>query len=163
MGRRARRAAPAPRTIIAGSSYGGLAAAYAALRHPQRFGTVLSQSGSFWWAPGGPARAGGRRRGPRMADAPLRRQPAPAAALLPEAGCFEDGRGPTGILTTTRHLRDVLRARGYPVRHAEFASGHDYLQWRGTLACGLMALAGTAKAQRELAGDGEVARACPMS
>ncbi|WP_236903857.1 enterochelin esterase domain-containing protein [Cupriavidus malaysiensis] len=158
-------AAPAARTIVAGSSYGGLAAAYAALRHPQRFGLVLSQSGSFWWAPGAAPGTG-----PAAGDAApewLTRRYA-ASPRLPlrfylEAGRFEDGRGPTGILTTTRHLRDVLRARGYPVRHAEFASGHDYLQWRGTLACGLMALAGTAKAQRELAGDGEVARACPMS
>ncbi len=42
---------------IAGSSYGGLAAAWAALRHPETFGNVLSQSGSYWWSPqGDPAR-----------------------------------------------------------------------------------------------------------
>ena len=38
-------------TVIAGSSFGGLAATYAALRHPERFGNVLCQSGDFSWAP----------------------------------------------------------------------------------------------------------------
>ena len=60
------------------------------------------------------------------------------------------------IPSTTRHMRDVLRAKGYPVRHAEFASGHDYLQWRGTLACGLIALLGEPSVL-----DEKVARACP--
>jgi enterochelin esterase family protein len=36
---------------ISGSSYGGLAATYAGLKHPETFGNVLSQSGSYWWTP----------------------------------------------------------------------------------------------------------------
>ncbi|HEY6147950.1 MAG TPA: alpha/beta hydrolase-fold protein, partial [Thermoanaerobaculia bacterium] len=36
------------RTILAGSSAGSLAAAYAAFRRPDLFGNVLSQSGAFW-------------------------------------------------------------------------------------------------------------------
>ncbi len=39
------------RTVIRGVSVGGLAAAYGALRHPEVYGNVLSQSGSFWWGP----------------------------------------------------------------------------------------------------------------
>jgi enterochelin esterase family protein len=39
------------KTVVAGSSYGGIAATYAALRHPEVFGNVLCQSGSFFWAP----------------------------------------------------------------------------------------------------------------
>ena len=38
----------ADRTIVAGSSAGGLAAAYVALAYPALFGNVLSQSGAFW-------------------------------------------------------------------------------------------------------------------
>lgn len=38
-------------TVVAGSSFGGLAATFAALRHPERFGNVLCQSGDFSWAP----------------------------------------------------------------------------------------------------------------
>ncbi|SQC93013.1 Ferric enterobactin esterase [Cedecea neteri] len=33
---------PARKTIVAGSSYGGLASAWVALRHPEVFGNVLS-------------------------------------------------------------------------------------------------------------------------
>lgn len=40
-------------TIVAGGSLGGLAAAFAALTHPESFGSVLSMSGSFWWRPDG--------------------------------------------------------------------------------------------------------------
>ncbi len=39
----------AAKTIVGGSSYGGLAAAYVALRHPDLFGNVLSQSGWYSW------------------------------------------------------------------------------------------------------------------
>jgi|SRR5687768_2515014 len=41
------------RAIIGGYSLGGLTAAYAGLRYSDVFGNVLSQSGSFWWAPDG--------------------------------------------------------------------------------------------------------------
>jgi len=145
----------ADRTVVAGSSYGGLAAAYAGMTHPERFGLVLSQSGSFWWGPGGapdqPPMEGGwmMREFAKRPRLPLR--------FYMEAGRFEEGRGLVNITTTTRSLRDVLRAKGYPVTHAEFASGHDYLQWRGTLACGLMALLGDTNRM-----DSVRQKACPV-
>lgn len=40
----------ADRTVVAGQSFGGLSSLYAALNWPQRFGCVLSQSGSYWYA-----------------------------------------------------------------------------------------------------------------
>ncbi|MFJ4292938.1 alpha/beta hydrolase-fold protein [Cupriavidus sp. NPDC089707] len=132
--------APASSTVVAGSSYGGLAAAYAGLRHPERFGLVLSQSGSFWWGPGGAPDQPPRQ--PEWLIGQYAASPRLPLRFYLEAGRFEEGRGTVNILTTTRHLRDVLTAKGYPVVHAEHASGHDYLQWRGTLACGLMALLG---------------------
>jgi enterochelin esterase-like enzyme len=62
-----------------------------------------------------------------------------------DAGSAEfDATGGTGILASTRTLRDVLRAKGYQVHFQEFAGGHDYLGWRGTLADGLIALVGDA-------------------
>lgn len=61
------------------------------------------------------------------------------------AGLFEVGRnGSPSILETTRHLRDVLRAKGYAVAHRECAAGHDYYHWRGSLGDGLVRLLGRA-------------------
>ncbi|WP_220811393.1 enterochelin esterase [Pseudomonas paralcaligenes] len=126
--------APAARTVIAGSSYGGLASSYAALRHPEIFGNVLSQSGSYWWSPPGQE--------PEWLTREFVRSPRLPVRFYLEAGLFEAGNGQLGIFDTTRHLRDVLQAKGYEVRHREWASGHDYLNWRGTLAEGLIELFG---------------------
>jgi enterochelin esterase-like enzyme len=61
-----------------------------------------------------------------------------------DASVFEvDGNGTGGgILETSRRMRDVLLAKGYEVTYRQSASGHDYADWRGTLAEGLMALIG---------------------
>lgn len=146
--------APAASTVVAGSSFGGLASAYAALRHPELFGNVLSQSGSFWWAPGpgSPLGASAPAREPEWLTREYVAAPRMPLRFYLEAGLFEGARGPGGILSTSRHLRDVLQAKGYPVRYAETASGHDYLHWRGSLACGLLALLGSDKTAR---GGGE--------
>lgn len=125
------------RRIIAGASYGGLAAAYAALAHPDLFGNVLAQSGSFWWHP---PQAGGQR-GNYIASLLLRQPLLPLRFYL-DAGSDEldfcgSGRS---ILAASRHLRDVLLAKGYPVAYQEFSGGHGFLSWRGTLADGLIQL-----------------------
>src|SRR5260370_7150824 len=41
-----------PQLFVGGTSAGGLAAAFAGFRHPEIFGNVLSNSGSFSWKPG---------------------------------------------------------------------------------------------------------------
>ncbi|SDF64251.1 MULTISPECIES: enterochelin esterase [unclassified Duganella] len=129
--------AGAANTVVAGASYGGLASAWAGLKHPEWFGNVYSQSGSFWWAP------------PEQEAEWLTREYAAApprkVRFLLEAGLFEVGRnGSFGILETSRHLRDVLRAKGYQVEQREFAAGHDYYHWRGSLGEGLIRLIGKA-------------------
>ena len=60
------------------------------------------------------------------------------------AGTFEIDRdgGGGNILESTRHLRDVLLAKGYQVHYQQFVGGHDGLSWRGTLADGLIELLG---------------------
>lgn len=129
-------AIPAERTILAGSSYGGLAAATVALRHPEAFGNTICLSGSFWWHPdpGSDGRA-------EYLAAEIASSPRRDVRFFLTAGLFETGRtGSAGILETSRHLRDVLTAKDYEVGYREYAGGHDYLVWRGALADALLAL-----------------------
>jgi len=133
-------------TVVAGSSYGGIAATYAGLRHPDMFGNVLCQSGSFWWAPDhnpGPTSDATTETG-WLAKEFIRSPKLPLRFWM-DAGLFEVDTFGTGgaILEPSRHMRDVLLAKGYDVLYRQYASGHDYLNWRGTLADGLMVLIGT--------------------
>jgi hypothetical protein len=46
------------------------------------------------------------------------------------------------MLAANRNLRDTLQSKGYPVHYTEFNGNHGLLNWRGTLASHLIALAG---------------------
>ena len=151
----------AAKVVVGGNSAGGLAATYAALRHPEIFGNVLSVSGAFWWSPernGGVCGAlcpnSGGRGGDGSRDATTEGnfmvKQFIASPKLPlrfylTAGTFEidSNGGGGGILETTRQLRDVLLAKGYEVHYQQFVGGHDGLSWRGALADGLLALLGS--------------------
>jgi enterochelin esterase-like enzyme len=132
-------------TTVAGSSYGGIAATYAGLRHSEVFGNVLCQSGSFWWAPdhGGSPDTDATTETGWLAKEFIKSPKLPLRFWM-DAGVFEvDSRGNGGaILEPSRHMRDVLLAKGYEVHYTQFNSGHDYLNWRGTLADGLIVLVG---------------------
>jgi enterochelin esterase-like enzyme len=132
--------------VVGGSSFGGLAAACAGLQHSETFGNVLSQSGAFHWLPskGDQARDSGTNSEPNWVARQFIASPKLPLRFYLDAGSEEfdvsgDGRS---ILVTSRTLRDVLLAKGYEVHFQEFAGGHDYLSWRGTLADGLIALMG---------------------
>ncbi|UNO39243.1 alpha/beta hydrolase-fold protein [Streptomyces sp. MST-110588] len=117
-------------TVVAGQSAGGLTAAFAAFRRPERFGNALSQSGSFWWPDGTEFDTGSEWLTRQYARTPRR----------PVRFHLEVGLQEWMLLPQNRHLRDVLQARGYEVNYREFNGGHDYACWRGGLADGLAAL-----------------------
>ncbi|WP_182358084.1 alpha/beta hydrolase-fold protein [Tomitella gaofuii] len=129
------RIARAPeRTIIAGQSLGGLAAAFAAGSAPERIGCVLAQSPSLWWrgrGPGGEAVPDGRE---WLTDWYARR------ARLPVRFHLEVGRDEWVNLLPARRFRDVLERKGYPVVYREFGGGHDLACWRVGIAGGLASL-----------------------
>jgi enterochelin esterase-like enzyme len=134
------------RVTIGGYSYGGLAATCAAYRHPETFGNVLSQSGSYWWPPP-PDPSKPDTFAPDDQDYVARLfvdSPKLPLRFYLDAGSREFDRDVNGssILVTNRHLRDVLRAKGYEVFYQEFQGAHDYLSWRGTIADGLILLGG---------------------
>jgi enterochelin esterase family protein len=125
------------RTIVGGSSLGGVAATFAALRRPDVFGSVLSQSGAFHW------KGEGDPEPEWLARHVAARAPAPVRFSL-RAGRLETwptlGKHAPSMLTVNRHMRDLLRAKGYDVAYAEFAGGHDYLCWEAVLPEQLMEL-----------------------
>jgi len=155
------------RTVIGGTSAGGLAATFAALRHPELFGNVLSNSGSFSWKPGlldryvDPNRRSEFDNG-RYADFGWLIKQFVEAPRLPvrfylDAGLMEDvaarkpmragdtsQAGDFSGLVANRYMRDVLRAKGYDVQYFEFNGGHSDPRFQ-TLANGLLALIGTGK------------------
>lgn len=130
------------RTIITGSSAGGLASAFIALRRPDLFGNVLSQSGAFWRG------AEGSNGAPfefvtTVAASSAKRD----VRFFLDVGSGET-RGAIGgtapsILEANRRLRDVLRAKGYPLTYTEVQGGqHAPEFWRLRLPVGLVTLAG---------------------
>jgi len=126
-------------TTLCGYSAGGLAAAYVAFRYPNQFGNVLSQSGAFW-------------RGNEGETQPIEWLTAQfkAAPKLNLRFYLEVGGGETkasvggiSILEANRHLRDVLRTKGYDLKYLEVPNAvHNPEHWRAQLAEGLVYLIG---------------------
>jgi len=127
--------------VVAGSSFGGIASVYAGFRHPETFGNILCQSGSFWWAASKPEPYAE----PNFLAKEFAKSPKLPLRFYMDAGTFEvDMNGGGGaILEPSRHMRDVLLAKGYEVHYQENVGGHDYLSWRGSLADGLISLMGS--------------------
>jgi enterochelin esterase family protein len=129
------------RTIIRGLSLGGLMASYAALRRPDVFGNVLSQSGSYQWFPeGGKATPAPIDAEPGWLTQRFVSEPKRDVTFYLEAGRFEHFH-PYSLLAENRRFRDVLRAKGYTVHYSEFTGGHDPVNWRGSFADALITLA----------------------
>ncbi|MGD1824120.1 enterochelin esterase [Chromobacterium violaceum] len=130
----------ADRTVVAGQSYGGLAAMFAGLQWPERFGCVLSQSGSFWWPH--------VELHERARAASARRLPGSKGRLTER---LEAGEMPPGRLRVYQEVgsreevmvdvndshRAALERAGHDVHYRVFEGGHDWLCWRGGLLQGL--------------------------
>ncbi len=126
--------------VVSGTSRRGLVSAYIAWSRPDAIANVLSLSGSFYWTPESSARyewlTG------RIADSPRR-----DIRLYLAVGELETVVTPTNhghyMLSTNRHARDVLTARGYDVRYVEFNGVHHSVSWQDWIAPGLLYLWGT--------------------
>jgi enterochelin esterase family protein len=126
------------KAIVCGLSAGGLTAGYVAFKRRDLFGNVLAQSGAFWRG----------NEGDEVNHEWLKQQ-FEASPVLPihfyiEGGVLETSpspnNGPT-LPVSAQHLRDVLKAKGYPVvEYREIPGSHEPLSWRGTLSDGLLFL-----------------------
>lgn len=133
---------PGQSTIV-GASLGGLMAAFVGLHHADVFSNVLAQSAFFGWKPRG-------EREDEWIAHQFIASPRLTLRFYIEAGLLETQirtiePGWNNFLIGARYMRDVLQAKGYTVYYHEFCGGHNPMNWRGTLANGLLALLGTDK------------------
>lgn len=123
------------KTIIGGMSYGGLAAGFISFYADSVFGSVLSQSGSFWrdtvlnestanW--------------PRTDWLIKQYQTSPARKRI--RFYLDWGLQEPIILTSNRKFVRVLNQLGYEVKFTEFDGWHDWSNSRKTFPYGLMYL-----------------------
>ena len=135
--------------VVAGSSLGGYAATFIAHSNPAQIGNVLSQSGSYWISRDWQKADGDfvHRLYPRetgtMIEA-FRSSPKLPIRFYLEIGIYDLG---AAMLGSNRELFEVLRSKGYSVDYREFAGGHSYENWRGSLADGLISLLGARSAR----------------
>jgi enterochelin esterase family protein len=129
---------PPEQTIVGGLSFTGLASAFAALRRPDVFGSVLSQSGAFQWKPpedGEPEWL--LRHLEDFRGSQLRFHLAVGTLETWDVRIVNER---TSLLDANRHLRDALSAAGHEVVYREFAGGHDFPCWEEALPDGLRTL-----------------------
>lgn len=136
---------PGPKSVVAaGSSLGGYCATYCAFTHPNVIGNVLSQSGSYWISKNWQTVDAGFEHWLYPRDTGTMIEEFKTSKRLPirfymEIGIYDLG---AALLGSNRQLRDVLQLKGYDVDYREFAGGHNFVNWRGSLADGLISLLG---------------------
>ncbi|MBL8268738.1 alpha/beta hydrolase [Steroidobacter sp.] len=119
-------------TVVAGSSLGGLSSAYLGYLHPETFGNVLSLSGSYWWHPSADGEHSTAQGSGWLPHQYAARPRLPLRFYL-AVGSAEG----EPMLAPNRLFRDVLTAKGNPLRYDEFQGDHSYLNWRNGLVEGL--------------------------
>jgi enterochelin esterase family protein len=120
--------------VLAGLSLSGLAAGYAATRHPAMFRAAVCQSPSFWWE-----------RGRFAEELPAATQPGPEFWISVGSRETETGLShpPSGLRQELTQVAGcvsaaaALRGSGYSVGYREYDGGHDPQCWRDDLALAL--------------------------
>lgn len=140
-------------TVVAGNSFTALAAAHAAFERPDVFGAVMSTSGTHGWGYADHPAAQfflGKDGEPEWLTRQYAAAPRKAIRFWIDVGQLETGTFAPwmpGIdqRATNRHLRTVLRARGYEVTYYESPGGHEFATFRHSVAKGLQARLGPAR------------------
>lgn len=119
---------------VAGLSLSGLAAAYAATRHPAVFRAAVCQSPSFWWDGGRFAEElpAATQAGPTFWISVGNRE-TETGVSHPPSGLRQELTQVAGCVSAAA----ALRASGYPVSYREYDGGHDPQSWRADLTVAL--------------------------
>jgi len=124
----------AEETLIGGISYGGLASTYIAFHHPDIFGKVLSQSGSFWRDVEWYDINGVDVRGDWLVKAFLVEEKRNLKLFL------DWGLQENWCLTSGRRMVKAFDKKGYDYHFIEYNGWHDWSNSRKTFPEGLMYL-----------------------
>ncbi|MCK4384566.1 MAG: esterase family protein, partial [Candidatus Lokiarchaeota archaeon] len=142
-------------SVISGASYGGIASAFIAFKHPEIFGNILSMSGTYSWYPGAEFwqqrvndleylahwwSKEDEREGEWLIRQFAQTERLPLKFYL-DVGILEE-TDPTGLFISNRHFSAILQDKRYPFSYVEFLGGHDFVCWRGSIADGLIYLIG---------------------
>ena len=126
------------RTIVTGSSAGGIASANLALFHPEIFGNVISQSGAFWRGNEGSNSPPYEWLIDQYASAPKKDVRFVMDVGEKETSKVLGGAGPV-FIDANRRLRDVLKTKGYSVTYTEVPNGvHAPQSWKPRLPIDLV-------------------------
>jgi enterochelin esterase family protein len=106
---------------VLGASMGGLIALYTAMRAPQVFGRVISQSGALGLH--------GEMR-PVVWEL-VRGFPSRLVKIWMDVGQYEP------LKHSNREMHALLQEKGYDVTYREFAGGHNYTSWKNDVWRGL--------------------------
>ncbi|MFJ4029014.1 enterochelin esterase [Paenarthrobacter sp. NPDC089989] len=115
------------RTVVAGQSYGGLAAMFAALEYPGRFGLVASQSGSFWWPVPHTSAV------PGVPGGDIAERIATTVFANPPLVSLQVGQHEGDMVLHNETVHQALLDAGVDSTLEVFDGGHDWLCWRGGL------------------------------
>lgn len=137
--------------VVSGPSRAGFAAANTAFRHADIIGSVLAQSGSFYYTlqeqenwPVYP-----EFEGKLVRD--FKTSAHRDIHFYLDVGLYDLGLGAVG---TNRQLRDILELKGYQVDYYQYKGGHSHLGWRHTIGNGLISLLGDKPAEKTLQRSG---------
>ena len=142
------------KSVLVGSSSGGLGAAFIGYKYPELFGKILAQSGFFGWTPGNPwfqhvLKFYGKYfvRWWTPEDEQIKENWLTEQYLktkkLPLEFYINVGSLETRTKYQVKYFHEMLVKKGYKFHFKEFRGGHEYLAWREELPNGLIYLIGS--------------------
>lgn len=114
------------KTVLLGSSLGGLSAAYLALENPTQISHVVPLSGSFWWQKDKTDEPNGMSHIIRDKTLPIKQH------WFISANSYETSRAHNelSILNTSPIVANDLKEKGQDVVFKSYTGGHSYAVWQ---------------------------------
>ena len=124
------------KTVLLGSSLGGLSSAYLALENPTEISHIVPMSGSFWWQAQKTDLPNG------MSKIIREKQKQPKQHWYVTANTYESSRNNNelSILETSPIVVKDLKDKGHQVEYKNYIGGHSYAIWQVVLQDALLTL-----------------------